>query len=73
METRVSGRGAPQRPLSPHLQVYAFPINMAMSILHRVTGAALYFGTMFLLGLRIQDLKVRPVAVPPLPDEPAGR
>ena len=36
-------------------------------------GAALYFGTMFLLGLRIQDLKVRPVAVPPLPDEPAGR
>lgn len=48
METRVSGRGAPQRPLSPHLQVYAFPINMAMSILHRVTGAALYFGTLLL-------------------------
>jgi succinate dehydrogenase / fumarate reductase cytochrome b subunit len=29
------------RPLSPHLQVYKWPLNMAMSILHRVTGVAL--------------------------------
>jgi succinate dehydrogenase / fumarate reductase, cytochrome b subunit len=29
------------RPLSPHLQVYRWPLNMAMSIFHRVTGAAL--------------------------------
>lgn len=29
------------RPLSPHLQVYKWPINMAMSILHRMTGVAL--------------------------------
>jgi succinate dehydrogenase / fumarate reductase cytochrome b subunit len=32
------------RPLSPHLQVYRFTITMQMSILHRITGAALYFG-----------------------------
>jgi succinate dehydrogenase / fumarate reductase, cytochrome b subunit len=36
------------RPLSPHLQIYARPINMVMSILHRMTGAALYFGTLML-------------------------
>ncbi len=33
------------RPLSPHLQVYKFIPTMAMSILHRITGGALYFGT----------------------------
>ena len=38
----------PGRPLSPHLQVYRWPITMTMSILHRVTGAALYFGTLLL-------------------------
>lgn len=36
------------RPLSPHLQVYAWSWTMAMSIAHRVTGAALYFGTLIL-------------------------
>ncbi|HWK64606.1 MAG TPA: succinate dehydrogenase, cytochrome b556 subunit [Rhizobiaceae bacterium] len=35
-----------QRPLSPHLTVYRWPITMTMSILHRVTGGALYFGTL---------------------------
>lgn len=33
-----------QRPLSPHLQIYRPLINMVMSILHRLTGVALYFG-----------------------------
>lgn len=33
------------RPLSPHLQVYRFTPTMLMSILHRITGGALYFGT----------------------------
>lgn len=37
-----------QRPLSPHLQVYKPLINMVMSIVHRITGAALYFGTLLL-------------------------
>jgi succinate dehydrogenase / fumarate reductase, cytochrome b subunit len=34
-----------ERPLSPHLQVYRFTWTMAMSIVHRITGAALYAGT----------------------------
>lgn len=34
------------RPLSPHLTVYKWPATMLMSILHRVTGGALYFGTL---------------------------
>jgi succinate dehydrogenase / fumarate reductase cytochrome b subunit len=34
------------RPTSPHLQVYRFLINMVASILHRISGAALYFGTL---------------------------
>ena len=33
------------RPLSPHLQIYRPMLSMVMSITHRVTGAALYFGT----------------------------
>jgi succinate dehydrogenase / fumarate reductase, cytochrome b subunit len=36
------------RPLSPHLQIYSPLINMVMSILHRITGAALYVGTLLL-------------------------
>ena len=36
------------RPLSPHLQVYRPLINMMMSIIHRITGAALYFGALLL-------------------------
>jgi succinate dehydrogenase / fumarate reductase cytochrome b subunit len=38
----------PNRPTSPHLQIYTPLINMVMSILHRITGAALYFGTLLL-------------------------
>jgi len=34
------------RPLSPHLTIYRPPITMTMSIVHRITGAALYFGTL---------------------------
>lgn len=37
-----------ERPLSPHLGIYRMQINMAMSIAHRITGAALYFGTLLL-------------------------
>ncbi|MEZ5783455.1 MAG: succinate dehydrogenase, cytochrome b556 subunit [Rhizobiaceae bacterium] len=35
-----------QRPLSPHLSIYRWPVTMAVSILHRVTGGALYVGTL---------------------------
>jgi len=37
-----------QRPLSPHIQIYRPLVNMVMSILHRITGGALYFGTLLL-------------------------
>jgi succinate dehydrogenase / fumarate reductase cytochrome b subunit len=36
------------RPLSPHLQVYRWTLTMAMSIVHRATGIALYAGTILL-------------------------
>jgi succinate dehydrogenase / fumarate reductase cytochrome b subunit len=38
-----------ERPLSPHLQTYRFTLTMAMSIIHRITGVALYFGTLLLV------------------------
>lgn len=34
------------RPLSPHLQIYRWPVTMATSITHRVTGLALAAGTL---------------------------
>ena len=36
------------RPLSPHIQVYHWYVTMVMSIVHRITGGALYFGTLLL-------------------------
>lgn len=45
-DTKPATRAA--RPLSPHLQVYHFAWTMTMSIIHRVTGAGLYFGTALL-------------------------
>ena len=36
------------RPLSPHLFIYKPIPTMVMSIVHRITGAALYFGTILL-------------------------
>ncbi len=41
-------KAARPRPLSPHLQIYSPLINMVMSIIHRITGTALYFGTIIL-------------------------
>ena len=40
--------GSPRaaRPLSPHLQIYRWPITMATSIAHRGTGLALAAGTL---------------------------
>lgn len=38
------------RPLSPHLTIYRWPITMTLSILHRVTGIALSFGLLVLVG-----------------------
>src|SRR5271169_6259674 len=36
------------RPLSPHLQIYRWPVTMATSITHRATGVALSAGTLLL-------------------------
>lgn len=37
------------RPLSPHLQIYRWPLGMAMSIMHRASGMALAFGTVMIV------------------------
>lgn len=34
------------RPLSPHLQIYRPMLTMTMSIVHRITGIALYAGVL---------------------------
>ncbi len=37
-----------KRPTSPHLQVYSWSLEMALSILHRATGAALGGGAILI-------------------------
>jgi len=44
----VSAKMPGKRPISPHLQIYKPLINMVMSIFHRISGSALYFGMFFL-------------------------
>ena len=44
----MAGSKAPVRPLSPHMQIYRWPLPMAMSILHRITGGGLYVGTLLM-------------------------
>ena len=44
--TNLGARRA--RPISPHLQIYRPMLTMMMSIVHRITGAALYFGMILL-------------------------
>jgi succinate dehydrogenase / fumarate reductase cytochrome b subunit len=38
-----------QRPLSPHLQVYRWQVQMVSSILHRATGIALAVGSLLVV------------------------
>jgi succinate dehydrogenase / fumarate reductase cytochrome b subunit len=44
----VRARPATGRPLSPHLSIFRPYINMMMSIVHRITGIANYFGSLLL-------------------------
>jgi succinate dehydrogenase / fumarate reductase cytochrome b subunit len=44
----AESKRAVERPLSPHLGIYRPQINMVVSIVHRLTGAALYVGTLLL-------------------------
>jgi succinate dehydrogenase / fumarate reductase cytochrome b subunit len=39
-----------ERPLSPHLGIYRPQLTSMLSILHRITGAALAVGTVILVG-----------------------
>jgi succinate dehydrogenase cytochrome b subunit len=45
-----SATSAPGRPLSPHLSIYKPQLTSVLSITHRITGAGLAFGTVFLVG-----------------------
>jgi len=44
----AEAKGPAARPLSPHLQIYRPMLTMIMSGVHRLTGAALYVGTLLL-------------------------
>ena len=37
-----------ERPLSPHLSIYRWPVTMTLSILHRATGVAMAVGLLLL-------------------------
>lgn len=50
---------AATRPLSPHLQIWRYHVTMLASITHRITGAALYFGT-FLIAAWLVALAISP-------------
>jgi len=43
-----SAEAKANRPLSPHIQIYHWYVTMIVSIVHRITGGALYFGTLLL-------------------------
>ncbi len=45
-QSPATGTGKRARPLSPHIGIYRWSPTMLMSILHRFTGGALYFGTL---------------------------
>ena len=47
-ETHLKKRPVSPRPLSPHLTIFRPLITMVMSIVHRITGAALTFGMLLL-------------------------
>ena len=49
VETKTPSMSLEQRrPLSPHLQIYTPMLTMMMSITHRITGIALYAGTVLI-------------------------
>lgn len=44
----ADARPTVSRPMSPHLQIFRPLLTMVMSILHRITGGALYVGTLLM-------------------------
>ena len=65
MMARTSGGKLVHRPLSPHLQVYRWPVSMVLSIGHRVTGVGLSVGallmTWWLVAASISEAALEPV------------
>ena len=49
-----------KRPLSPHLTIYKPQITSILSIMHRITGASMFFGFIFLSWLVIAILMQTP-------------
>jgi succinate dehydrogenase / fumarate reductase cytochrome b subunit len=49
MSTMADSKPMVERPLSPHLQIYRPMLTMMMSIVHRITGIALFFGTVLMV------------------------
>jgi len=48
--SRDTSRAKPRaRPLSPHLQVYRWQVQMVTSILHRATGVVLVLGSLLIV------------------------
>ena len=43
-----------ERPLSPHLSIYRWPITMILSILHRITGVGMALGLIVLAAWLVQ-------------------
>ncbi len=56
-----------RRPLSPHLQIYRFPLTVVLSVAHRITGALLSLGAValvaWLVAVAAGDLLYEPVYV----------
>ena len=48
MVARSSDGKLVRRPLSPHVQVYRWPLSMALSIAHRISGVGLGIGTLLM-------------------------
>jgi succinate dehydrogenase cytochrome b subunit len=62
----MAGASSPEtRPISPHLQVWRWHVTMAASILHRVSGVALY-GAALLFALWLMAVAAGPEAYAPL-------
>ena len=54
----------PKRPLSPHVTVYKWAYTMTLSILHRVSGIAL-FAALVVRSSGSRPLPRAPTATPP--------
>eukprot|EP01133_Synstelium_polycarpum_P015330 gene15330-18162_t len=53
VETKIEDLPKPDRPTSPHLTIYKFPLPAVLSITHRATGICLGLGLATLAGLSV--------------------